>query len=296
VKIDLNRAHRLVFSIAGCLFPCALFARFPAGLATAQVNFTLSSTNPAAQPGYTSTTTVNITYGQGAQFGYLTQAYCATQNGTMQGQILEACIGNWEPRLPSSFTLAGPSGTTQTVYIQIKTDNAGVITYSLPGSASIFLDTSPLSITLNSPTGLSGNGDGQMLSGDAQFITASIPPSDVVPGDAITVQLFSCSAGCQTSPFDTIAAVSPPYAWGSAIPAGTNYIQATATNQAGTTASTTSSTPVFSIFGASLPTGTNGYGLTCGPSAQAPAVECISPRRPKPGNDERSAECDVYRR
>jgi hypothetical protein len=98
----------------------------------------------------------------------MSEVWCATQDGTKQGQVLEACIGNWVDAPPSNFTLSGPSGTKQTVYIQCREDDDGVITYSVPGSASIFLDTSPLSITLNSPTGLSGNGEARMRGGEPQ--------------------------------------------------------------------------------------------------------------------------------
>lgn len=187
--------------------------------------------------------TVNVIYPTG-QFPGL--EFCITQT---RG----ACTTdpNWIPKSQlSPFTLTGGNGLT-TVYMRWRykpyaTNN------STAGSQKIFLDQSPLSISLNSPGGLPNaappnQGAQQMLSSDVQYITASIPPADVVPGDALTVSLFACNPTCSQTAFDTIPSVTPPYTWGTAVPGGTTYINATIANQAGTTYST-SYAPGFSVF------------------------------------------------
>lgn len=247
--------RHLIYSIfCGLLF---------VGLAAAQLQppvFDLVAANCNSdvqpQPCYTAAAPVgvNVTYPTSRYSGL---EFCITEQGTLNKKgRLTYCetSSNWEKQV-SPYTLSAGNGL-KTVYLEWRywpyTANI-----STPGSQQIFLDESQPSITLNSPMGLpnaasSGNGAQQALSTSAQFITGSISLSETVPppGDPITVTLYSCNAanGCATTPFDTIQNVAPPYAWGSAVPSGTTYINATATNMAGTSGSTNHDTPVFSVF------------------------------------------------
>ncbi len=147
---------------------------------------------------------------------------------------------------------------------------------SAPGPNSIILDTTAPTVTLNSPTGLPfavPGGAQQTLSTSAQFITGSV--SDVVAGEPISVSMDACTPGNACTQVNSIPAVSPPYVWqwpSSIMPAGATYVQITATNAAGNSASTSVPNPatVFSLFSP------GSEALTCGPSSQAPALECTT--------------------
>jgi hypothetical protein len=259
----------LVFGLS-----CALLFTGHAGAQVAP-QFTLSSTNPAARPGYTSTPLVNITYGGNTpNFGYQSEEWCASETDP----IPSASCTYYSA--PAQFTLSS-GNTVHTLYIQVQYDNNGKITYGPVGSATITLDNQPPSVNVTSPVGLPNTlGQQQMLSSENQFSTGTV--TTTVAGEPVEIQLAGCEANGTCTPSSTDVyptcfynpqSVSVPCAWTypTAQPPGLNaaYVQLTAISAAGL--STTTLAPraasFFTVFDyGSLPLESSGYQLACGPT------------------------------
>jgi hypothetical protein len=230
-----------------------LFGFVFAGLVVAQPTapvFTLSSTDAASLAGYTNVDplNVNVTSYQGSPIGWCIHlstgftTYC--QNS-----------GNWTHAVPTAFTL--PSGSADgpyTVDLVYKTTAVSTI-----GSASIILDTTAPSVTLYSPSGVTGWSQ-TLSNANAQYVTGAI--SDANP---VTFSLAACTSASSCSTFQSSETASVPFVWdwpAASISTSDTLVQITATDAAGNQTQVQSS-PAFTVFNPA----TAPYSLTCGTSA-----------------------------